>query len=128
MELSQLIETLVRAHGPSGDEGEVRETIARLAAPWADEVKTDTLGSLIVHKKGPGPRVMLSAHMDSIGFIVTHMEKEGFVRFGKLGGIAASEALYTPVRFQNGVRGVLAKEEKSELKSAFCPLNETLSA
>lgn len=116
MELSQLIETLVRAHGPSGDEGEVRETIARLAAPWADEVKNDTLGSLIVHKKGPGPRVMLSAHMDSIGFIVTHMEKEGFLRFGKLGGIAASEALYTPVRFKNGVRGVLAKEEKSELK------------
>ena len=116
MELFERIKTLNAAHGPSGDEGDVREAIARLAAPYADEVTTDTLGNLIVHKKGSGPRVMLCAHMDSIGFIVTHIEKEGFLRLGRVGGIAASEALYTPVRFKNGVRGVLAKEEKAELK------------
>ena len=116
MELFERIKTLNAAHGPSGDEGEVREAIARLAAPYADEVTTDPLGNLIVHKKGSGPRVMLCAHMDSIGFIVTHIEKEGFLRLGRVGGIAASEALYTPVRFKNGVRGVLAKEEKAELK------------
>lgn len=116
MELFEYIQTLNAAHGPSGDEGEVRETITRLAAPYADEVTTDTLGNLIVQKKGSGPRVMLCAHMDSIGFIVTHIEKEGFLRLGRVGGIAASEALYTPVRFKNGVRGVFAKEEKAELK------------
>lgn len=116
MELFETIRTLSAAHGPSGDEGEVREVLARLAAPWADEVSTDTLGNLIVRKRGAGPRVMLSAHMDSIGFIVTHMEKEGFLRVGKLGGVAPGEALYTPVRFQNGVRGVFAKEEKAEEK------------
>ena len=116
MELFEYIQTLNAAHGPSGDEGEVRETITRLAAPYADEVTTDTLGNLIVHKKGSGPRVMLCAHMDSIGFIVTHIEKEGFLRLGRVGGIAASEALYTPVRFKNGVRGVFAKEEKAEPK------------
>lgn len=59
---------------------------------------------------------MLCAHMDSIGFIVTHIEKEGFLRLGRVGGIAASEALYTRVRFKNGVRGVFVKEEKAELK------------
>ena len=115
MELFELIKTLNAAHGPSGNEGEVREVIASLAAPYADEVTADTLGNLLVHKKGPGPRVMFAAHMDSIGFIVTHIEKEGFLRVGRLGGISPKEAAYTPVRFQNGVRGVIVPEEKADL-------------
>lgn len=116
MELFDLIQTLTATHGPSGNEGGVREVIARLAAPYAQEITTDTLGNLIVHKPGQGPKVMLCAHMDSIGFIVTHVEEEGFLRVGKLGGVAPVEALYTPVRFQNGVRGVFVKEEKAEDK------------
>lgn len=116
MELFDLIQTLTAAHGPSGNEGGVREVIARLAAPYAQEITTDTLGNLIVHKPGQGPKVMLCAHMDSIGFIVTHVEEEGFLRVGKLGGVAPVEALYTPLRFQNGVRGVFVKEEKAEDK------------
>lgn len=80
MEVLEILEALNRTHGPSGDEGGVREKIAELARPFADEVITDTLGNLIVRKKGSGPRVMLAAHMDSIGFIVTHIEKEGFLR------------------------------------------------
>ena len=114
MELFELIQTLNAAHGPSGDEGGIREVIARLAQPFADEVRTDTLGNLIVRKKGAGPKVMFAAHMDSIGFIVTHMEKEGFLRVGRLGGISPKEAAYTPVRFKNGVRGVVVPEEKAD--------------
>ena len=114
MELIELIQTLNAAHGPSGDEGGIREVIARLAAPYADEVTADTLGNLLVRKKGPGPRVMFAAHMDSIGFIVTHIEKEGFLRLGRLGGISPREASYTPVRFKNGVRGVVVPEEKAD--------------
>ena len=114
MELLEILETLNRTHGPSGDEGGVREKIAELARPFADEVTADTLGNLIVHKKGDGPRVMLAAHMDSIGFIVTHIEKEGFLRVGRLGGIAPKEAAYSAVRFKNGVRGVFVPEEKAE--------------
>ena len=108
MELFELIQTLNTAHGPSGDEGAVREVIAALARPHADEVTADTLGNLIVRKRGSGPKVMLCAHMDSTGLIVTHIEKEGFLRVGTLGGIAARELLYTPVRFKNGVRGVMS--------------------
>ena len=114
MELFELIQTLNTAHGPSGDEGAVREVIAALARPHADEVTADTLGNLIVRKRGSGPKVMLCAHMDSTGLIVTHIEKEGFLRVGTLGGIAARELLYTPVRFKNGVRGVIVPEEKAE--------------
>lgn len=114
MELLEILETLNETHGPSGDEGGVREKIAQLARPFADEVTADTLGNLIVHKKGDGPRVMFAAHMDSIGFIVTHIEKEGFLRVGRLGGIAPKEAAYTPVRFKNGIRGVFVPEEKAD--------------
>ena len=113
MELLNLIETLNAAHGPAGDEGEIRAVIAQQAKPYADEITEDTLGNLIVHKKGNGPKVLFAAHMDSIGFIVTHIEKEGFLRVGRLGGISPQEVAYTPVRFKNGVRGVLAKEEKA---------------
>ena len=115
MELFDLLKRLNEAHGPSGDEREIREKIAELARPYADEVTTDTLGNVIVHKRGNGPKVMFAAHMDSIGFIVTHIDKEGFLRVGRLGGIAPKEAAYTPVRFQNGVRGVFVPEEKSDL-------------
>lgn len=114
MELLEILEALNQTHGPSGDEGSVREKIAELARPFADEVTADTLGSLIVRKKGDGPRVMLAAHMDSIGFIVTHIEKEGFLRVGKLGGISPKEAAYASVRFKNGVRVVFVPEEKAD--------------
>ena len=126
MELFELIQTLVSAHGPSGNEGGIRAAIQKLAAPYGGEASTDTMGNLTIHKPGPGPKVMLCAHMDSIGFIVTHMEKEGFLRVGKLGGVAPQEILYTPVRFQNGVRGVVVKEEKasfSKLKLDECYLD-----
>lgn len=114
MEVLEILKALNETHGPSGDEGGVREKIGSLARPFADEIITDTLGNLIVRKKGEGPRVMFAAHMDSIGFIVTHIEKEGFLRVGKLGGIAPKEAVYSAVRFKNGARGVFVPEEKAD--------------
>jgi len=114
MELFELLNTINGAHGPSGDEREVADVIERLAAPYADEITRDTMGNLIVRKKGSGPRLMFSAHMDSIGLIATHITKEGFVRCGRLGGVDVKEIAFTTVRFKNGVRGVFAKEEKAE--------------
>ena len=115
MELFELIQTLTAAYGPAGDEGEIRDLIAGLAQPYADEITTDVMGNLIVHKKGSGPRVMFSAHMDSIGFMVTRVEKEGYLRAGRLGGIPHKKAVYTPVRLKNGRRGVFAPEEKADM-------------
>lgn len=114
MDLIQLVTALNSCHGPAGDEREIRVAIERLAAPYADEIRTDTLGNLIVRKRGSGPKLLFSAHMDSIGFIVTHFEKEGFLRVGRLGGVDPKEILYAPVRFKNGMKGVVVKEEKTE--------------
>ncbi len=116
MDSLKTLQILNACHGPSGDEREVAAAILKLAAPFADVCYTDTLGNLIVRKKGSGPKVMFAAHMDSIGFIVTHIEKEGFVRFGKIGGLQAASILHTSVRFKNGMHGLLSLDEKVEAK------------
>lgn len=113
MEYKNLLEELIRAHGPSGDEEDIRLVIQQKAA--ADEVTVDVMGNLIVHRKGEGPKVMLVAHMDSVGLIVTHIEKSGFLCFGTLGGLEAKSIYQTPVQFHNGVGGVIAvNEDKAE--------------
>ena len=114
MELFDYMQRLNAAHGPAGDEAGIHTVIEELARPYADEMTTDTMGNLIVRKKGDGPKVMFAAHMDSIGFIVTHIEKEGFLRVGRLGGISPKEIAFTPVRFKNGVNGVIVPEEKAD--------------
>jgi len=110
MDLFNTVRTLNSAFGASGDEAGIASVIAELARPFVDEVYSDTLGNLICHKKGTGPRVMFAAHMDSLGFVVTHIEKEGYLRCGALGGITPANVLYTPVRFKNGTRGVVAAD------------------
>ena len=87
MDYLSVIEMMNACHGPSGDERQIAATLKRLAEPYADECWVDTLGNLIVHKKGNGPKVMFAAHMDSIGLIVTHIDEKGYLSFGKLGGI-----------------------------------------
>ena len=108
MDYLSTIQTLNACHGPAGDERELAETIRALAAPYADECRIDTMGNLIVRKKGDGPRVMFAAHMDSIGLIVTHIDEKGYLSFGKLGGVDPESLLHTPVRFKNGTRGAVA--------------------
>ena len=87
-----------------------------MALPFVDECRRDTMGNLIAHKKGSGSRVMFAAHMDSIGCIVTYIEKEGYLRFGKVGGLHAPDLIATPVRFKNGVRGVICLSESVDPK------------
>lgn len=116
MDILKTLQTLNACHGPSGDENEVADVLEKLAMPYVDECSRDTMGNLIAHKKGPGSRVMFAAHMDSIGCIVTHIEKEGFLRFGKVGGLHPADILNTPVRFKNGVRGLIALDNGADAK------------
>ena len=120
MELIELLEKLTAAFGPSGCEDGVRGVIADLIAPYVDEVRTDAMGSLIAHKKGEGKKLLFSAHMDTIGMIVTHIEKEGFLRFGSLGWLPALDIRRQGVVFWNGLRGTVSlpedKEEDKEIK------------
>lgn len=82
-----LLKELTEANGISGHESEVRHLIQRRMRSLG-EVSHDKLGSIICRKAGqaPEPKIMLAAHMDEIGFIVSHVTKDGFVRFSALGG------------------------------------------
>ena len=83
-----LLRDLTELDGVSGDEGEVREFIKKWAYNHVDKVSVDSMGNLICYKKGkiPGYKVMLSAHMDEVGFIVTGY-KDGMIKFSCIGGI-----------------------------------------
>ncbi len=116
MNLMKNLTRLVKAFGPSGCETEVAQVIEELARPYVDEISRDTLGNLICRKKGNGPRVMFSAHMDTIGLVATHIDGKGFVHVGALGGVSPAKALYTPVRFRNGTRGLICAEKGAELE------------
>ena len=85
----KLIERLALAFGPSGCEGEVEGLIRTELAGLPVELMTDRMGNLTAHVAGPAgaPRVLLSAHMDEVGFMITEIEDNGFLRFATLGGI-----------------------------------------
>lgn len=108
---STLLRTLLAAYGPSGCEEDIRALIEQEAAPYADDCTVDALGNLIVHKQGVGPKVMFSAHMDSIGMMVTHIDEKGFLRFRQVGGLGPADICQAPVRFRNGTSGVISVNE-----------------
>ena len=114
----ELLEILNGCPAPSGREDAAHKTIEALIKPYADEIKTDPFGNLIIHKKGTGKKLMLCAHLDTIGFIATYIDDKGFVRIGAVGGIEKQDSINRPVIFKNGTKGILSKEEKAELKDA----------
>lgn len=116
MDILKTLQTINSCHGPSGDEGQVADAIAEIARPYADEITRDVMGNLIVHKKGNGPRIMFAAHMDSIGFVITHIDDKGFLRVGRLGGLGVYSCLHIPVRFKNGTKGVVADSAEDSKK------------
>lgn len=85
------LEELSNAFGPSGHEDEVRRFLARALRDKVDDLKADALGNLIAFKQGTGPeprlRVMVDAHTDEVGFMITRIEKSGMLGFRAVGGI-----------------------------------------
>ncbi len=96
----ELLERLSNAVAVSGDEREVREIVRAEIADHVGEIKTDALGNLLVRRKGKGKnplRVMLSAHMDEVGFMLVEEEEGGWFRFETVGGIDARQLVGKPV-------------------------------
>jgi endoglucanase len=86
----RLLERLTTACAVSGDEGEVRQIVLEQIRPHVEDVQVDALGNVLARKPGSaseGLRVLVTAHMDEIGFIVTGEDGDGFFRFDTVGGI-----------------------------------------
>ena len=85
-----LLKTLCALPGPSGAEDAVRGYIRTQAEPYADEIRTDPMGNLMVFRKGEkrlAKPVMLCAHMDEVGVIVKRVTDDGILKFGFVGGV-----------------------------------------
>ena len=84
------LKTLCALPGVSSFEDEVRDYIRNRVAPYADSLRVDAMGNLIVFKKGAkstGNKLMLCAHMDEVGLIVRNITDEGYLKFSCVGGI-----------------------------------------
>ncbi len=90
----KLLERLCNAIAISGDEGEVRRIVLEHISPYADEVRVDALGNILVWKRGSKRnrlKVLLAAHMDEVGFMVVSDDGEGFHHFELVGNMDASQ-------------------------------------
>ncbi len=105
------IEKLTSINAVSGNEHKLRKFIQEKITPYADSVTVDTMGNLIAFKKGTengGKRVVLSAHMDEVGFIVSDITDDGYVKFKSVGGIDDRIKLCQRVVIgDNSVKGVI---------------------
>jgi endoglucanase len=111
--MKSLIQKLVGIPGPSGYEAQIRSAVREEIEPYADEVKVDALGNLVACKGRGGEggiKIMLAAHIDEIGIMVTQVDEDGFVRFTTLGGVRAYTCVGGRVRFLDGRRGVIYME------------------
>ncbi|HCE17159.1 MAG TPA: M42 family peptidase [Anaerolinea thermolimosa] len=90
-DLKEFLKRIISLPGLSGHEGPVREVIAEAWKPLVDEISVSRLGSLHALKHGqaapPRPKILLAAHMDAIGLMVTRVTPEGFLYFTEVGGV-----------------------------------------
>ena len=124
-----LLKQICEIPGAPGFEKPVRDLVISLVRPHVDELRIDNIGNVIALKKGvrnpDGKRVMLAAHMDEIGFIVSHIDEQGFLRFNTLGGfdpktLTAQRVIVHGKKDLIGVMGskpihVMTAEEKTKL-------------
>ncbi len=125
--MKPLIKKLVEAWGPSGSEDQVRALVRAEISGLADAITVDPLGNLIAvvkRKAKNGRKVILTAHMDEIGLVVSHIDERGFARVQPFGGINPLACVGGRVRFADGRLGVLGLEARRDDPSKLPALSE----
>ncbi len=115
--MKALIQKLAQTPGPSGYESAVREIIRSELKNYSNDIQVDALGNLIIRlgkKAGDGMCILVAVHMDEIGIIASHVEKNGLVRFSNIGVLAPRYLPASHVRFLNGARGVIISEKADD--------------
>lgn len=114
MNSRETLKQLCLAFGPTGAEGKVSQLIEEMVTPYADEICHDAMGNLIAIKRGQGKgKVMVAAHMDQIGLMVSSIDENGFLRVAAVGGIAPRSVLFRQVVFENGTVGCVGINAKA---------------
>ncbi|MFW9799399.1 MAG: M42 family metallopeptidase [Candidatus Thorarchaeota archaeon] len=109
----KLLEELCSAFGPSGHEHEAQKIARDYGKKYADEVLYDRMGSVVFRKGDKGPKIMLAGHVDEIGFVITQIDKNGFLRFHQLGGfwdqvLLAQEVLIKASKSDKKIVGIIS--------------------
>ncbi len=124
--MKELLQKITQIPGPSGYESAVREAIRAEIKPYVKEMRVDAMGNLIAlvgKKTEQGLSIMVGAHMDEIGVIVSHIEKDGLVRFSNMGFIMTRYLPGSRVRFLNSTRGVIDSDKPDDL-SRLQPISQ----
>ncbi|MFQ6126978.1 MAG: M42 family metallopeptidase [Candidatus Heimdallarchaeota archaeon] len=120
MDTIQLLKDLSNTIGVAGFEDEIRNVLKEKIDPFVDEMRTDVLGNLIATTGTGDFRVMLDCHMDEIGFLIQHIDEEGFLRFAPIGGwdarILLTHGVTIVTREGAKVRGVIGAKPPHLLK------------
>lgn len=109
-----LLKRLSECYGPPGSEEQIRDLVREEIKSFVDQVRVDALGNLIAQRRGTGShrkKIMLAAHLDELGVMVSFLDGRGFARFGALGHVKALTLLGARVRFENGAVGIIGREE-----------------
>lgn len=112
-----MLKELTQIWGVSGNEGKVAAYLVSQCAQYADHVKIDAIGNLILLKKGNGEarkKIMCAAHMDEIGLCAIAVTEEGFIKVKNMGGVSPVGSYMGRVQFQNGTIGTVSSEIKIE--------------
>ncbi len=109
----EFLKKLVFAFGPSSKEDAVKKVIKQEIGKGVDEVLEDKFGNLVTHIKGNGKKLMITAHTDQIGVMVTDIDKNGFLRLGEVGGLRKSFLVGQRILFENGIEGFVYYEDKN---------------
>ena len=119
--LKDTLLTLLSIPGPSGSEGACADYIEETVRPYVDQIDRDVMGNLICikHAAEGARRVMLTAHMDEIGFIVSAIEERGFLRVTNIGGVNPKVTTASHVVMKSGAQGVLFTEAGSSNDALF---------
>jgi endoglucanase len=115
----KLLETLCTARGISGNEDQVRDLILKEITTYADTIEINPLGSIIAFKKGKDrakTKLMLNAHMDEVGLIITAVTKEGLLKFATVGGIDRRVLCGKSVTVRGNLPGVIGAKPIHMLK------------
>ncbi len=127
------LKTLCYLSGASGSEDEVRDYILERIMPYSDGITTDSMGNLIVHKKGKksfGRKILICAHMDEVGIIITGIDDDGYLRFDFLGSVdrrvIIGKQIYIGKDRVRGVIGIKAYHHVSKDEEKSVPKREEL--
>ena len=105
-QLKETLRELTALDGVAGQETAVVRWLRERFAPLADEVTVDRMGNVLATKRGDGPHLVISAHSDEIGGLVTAIEADGKIRFAKNGGVVETLLVGRKVRV-GGVPGII---------------------